>query len=60
MIAKILLVVDLTTTVYKLIKEARQDIDEIYEENRHKKRKCRMNGHERRAKYRAKLRGEQS
>ena len=56
MIAKALLIIDLAATAYRFIKEARQDIDEVYQENKSKPRKHRLNGRERRAKYKERLR----
>ena len=51
MIGSILLVVDLIATGYSLVKDVRQDIDEVYQQNKGLKRRHRMNGRERRAEY---------
>lgn len=55
MIGKILLVIDLVATGYHFIKEARQDIDKVYQENRNKPRRHRLNGRERRLAYKRKV-----
>lgn len=51
MISSILLVVDLVATGYSLIKDVRQDIDKVYQENKGLQRRHRLNGRQRRAQY---------